>query len=294
MNFDKLIINAALTGIVPTKEQNPYVPINPKEIADDAIKVYNLGASIVHIHARDEYGLPSHRKEIFKEIIDRIRQKSSDLIITVSLSGRRVKELSQRMEVLELDGDLKPDLASLTLGSMNFINESSINLPEVILTLLNAMQLAGIKPELEIFDTGMANYAKYLFKKGFTVGNHYANLILGSLGTMAAEPKNLIHLLGELPEKIIWAATGVGQFAFDMQALSIAIGGHVRVGLEDSLYMDKAKHELATNEKLVLRVRRVSESVGRDIAFPKEVRRILNLDDNLHEAQLSDIKSYPL
>jgi uncharacterized protein (DUF849 family) len=288
MTFDKLIINVALTGVVPTKEQNPYVPISPKEIADDAIKVYNLGASIVHIHARDESGLPSHKKEIFAEIIDRIRQKSSDLIITVSLSGRRVKELSYRIEVLELDGNLKPDLASLTLGSMNFINGSSENSPEVILALLNAMQLACIKPELEIFDAGMANYARYLFKKGFIAGNHYANLILGSLGTMAADPKNLIHLLGELPEKIIWAATGVGQFAFDMQALSIAIGGHVRVGLEDSLYMDKAKHELATNETLVLRVRKASEAVGREIASPKEVRGILNLDDKLHNARLSE------
>lgn len=178
--MNKLIINAAITGIVPTKNENPYVPITPEEIAADTKMVYDLGASIVHIHARDKNGNPYSGKETYREIIERIREKCEDIIITVSTSGRRTKSIQERMEVLELDGDAKPDMASLILGSINFMNDCSINPPDVILSLLNSMQVAGIKPEIEIFDVGMANYAKYLFKKGHLNGNYYCNLILGS------------------------------------------------------------------------------------------------------------------
>lgn len=277
MESNKIIINAALTGIIPTKEQNPHVPVTPEEIADDAKRVYDLGTSIVHIHARDKNGKPSHKKEIYKEIIEKIREKCGNMIITVSTSGRRVRNLEERIEVLELDGDSKPDMASLTLGSLNFQEDCSMNPPEAIISLLNTVKAAGIKPELEIFDTGMANYAKYLFKKGYLKGTHYVNLLLGSLGTIAATPKNLLHLIEELPEELVWGATGIGRFAFDVQCISTAIGGHVRIGIEDSIYMDKDKSELATNEKLVLRIKRVAEAMGREIAAPKEVRRILDL-----------------
>ncbi len=277
MKFDKLIINAALTGIIPTKERNPHVPLTPKEIADDTKRVYEVGASIVHIHARDNEGRHSHKKEIYKEIIGRIRDVCDDIVITVSTSGRIIKTLGDRMEVLELTGDFKPDMASLTLGSMNFIDGYSVNDPITIISFLKKMNLSGIRPELEIFDCGMANYAKYLVKKGLLDDLCYCNLILGSLGTMAATPANLVHLINELPENFVWAATGVGRFAFNIQCLSIAMGGHVRVGIEDSMFMDKDKKELATNEKLVSRVRKVAEAMGREIATPNEVRKILNL-----------------
>lgn len=275
--MDKLIINAALTGIIPSKKENPNVPITPKEIAEDARRVYNLGASIVHIHARDKNGNPTHKKEVYKEIIERIREKCIDLIITVSTSGRKTKSVQERFEVLELDGDAKPDMASLTLGSVNFMHDCSINPPDVILSLLNSMQASAIKPELEIFDVGMANYAKYLFKKGHLNGNYYCNLLLGSIGTIPATPKNIFHLVDELPDHLIWGATGIGRFAFNVQCLAIASGGHVRVGLEDSIYMDKDKKELATNEKLVLRLKKIAEAMGREIAAPKETRKLLNL-----------------
>jgi uncharacterized protein (DUF849 family) len=277
MISEKLIINVALTGIVPTKSENPDVPITPQEIAEDTKKVCDLGASIVHIHARDNSGHPSPKKEVYAEIIGRIRERCDDIIITVSTSGRKTKTLEERMDVLELEDDFKPDMASLTLGSLNFKDDCGINSPETIHSLLRRMNDSGIKPELEIFDTGMANFAKYLFRKGDLRGRCYSNLILGSLGTMAATPKNLVHLVDEIPRDVIWGASGVGRFAFAVQCLSISMGGHVRVGIEDSTYMDKDKRELATNEKLVLRARRVAESMGREIATPKEVREILNL-----------------
>jgi len=273
---ENLIINVALTGNVPTRKITPHVPVSPEEIAEDAKKVYDLGASIVHVHARDDNGFPTYRKEIFREIILRIREKCEDLIITVSTSGRKVKDIAKRLEVIELDGDEKPDMASLTLGSMNFINEASMNHPQDIVFMLQQIRKAGLKPELEIFDTGMANYAGYLFKKKYLEGANYANLLFGSLGTMPATPKSLVNIVEELDERITWAASGIGSFAFQIQSLAVAVGGHVRVGIEDSIYMNGTK-ELATNQKLVARVRKVAEVLEREIMTVQEVRNKLGI-----------------
>ena len=274
MRDRKLIINAALTGIVPSKEQTPFVPITPEEIASDAKRVYDLGASMVHIHARDENGAHTADKEVYREIILRIREKCEDVIITVSTSGRRTKNLHERLQVIELDGDAKPDMASLTLGSLNFMHDVSVTHPHDIRCMLETIIASGLKPELEVFDTGMANFAAHLFNKGLIQGPQYMNLLLGSLGTMPATPKDLFHLVGSLPEQCIWAATGVGKFAFQTQCLSIAAGGHVRVGIEDGIYMNGNK-ELATNAKLTERVRRVAEAMERPIMSAKELRAIL-------------------
>lgn len=273
---NKLIINVALTGNVPTKELTPFVPITPEEIAADAKKVYDLGACIVHIHARDKDGCPTYKKEIFREIILRIREKCEDVIITVSTSGRRVKEVEKRLEVVELDGEAKADMASLTLGSMNFINEASMNHPHDILFMLDQIIKAGLKPELEIFDSGMAHYAGYLNEKGYLQGVNYANLLFGSLGTMPATPRSFINIVESLDERIIWAASGIGSFAFQTQCLSVTIGGHVRVGVEDSIYLN-GKEKWATNEKLVVRVRKVAEALEREIMTPKEARKTLGI-----------------
>jgi uncharacterized protein (DUF849 family)/GNAT superfamily N-acetyltransferase len=273
----KLIINAALTGVVPTKEQNPHIPLTPREIARDAKRVYELGASMVHIHVRDANGNHSHHKELYRETISRIRESCEDLIIVATTSGRRAKNVSERMGALELDAPYRPDMASLTLGSMNFPAEPSVNSPEDIGALLTQMQERGIRPELEIFEPGMANYSRFLVNRGLLTGRPYANIILGSLGTSSASPQNLMNIVEQLPEDTVWAATGVGRFSFGTQCLSMAMGGHVRVGLEDGLYMDGDKDELASNERLVARVRRVAEAMGREVARPKEVRRILGL-----------------
>jgi uncharacterized protein (DUF849 family) len=274
---NKLIINAALTGMVPTKGLTPHVPIMPEEIAQDAKRVCELGASIFHIHAREDSGDSTTSKERYAEIISRIRDACGDVIITVSTSGRKVKDMAQRAEALTLNGNVRPDMASLTLGSMNFMEEFTVNSMEMITYLLDAMKDAGIRPELEIFGSGMANYAKYLLRKELLPPNCYANIIMGSLGTVPASPRHLVNLVEDLPESFTWAATGVGRFAFEVQCLSIAMGGHVRVGVEDSIYMDPEKTELATNEKLVRRVRDVALAMGREVATPGEVRAALGL-----------------
>ncbi len=275
--MEKLIINAALTGMVPTKAQNGAVPISPAEIIADARRCRDAGASIVHIHAREVDETPSYRKEIYREIISGIRDACPELLVCGSTSGRTFKEFAQRAEVLNAGPGCRPDLASLTLGSLNFPNQASVNEPQMIQSLAEVMRCAGIVPELELFDLGMADYARYLISKNILAPAFYANILLGSLGTLSAAPENLVAVVRALPEGTIWSATGIGRFQFQVNCLAIAMGGHVRVGLEDSLYYDAGKTRLATNAGLVERLVRVAESMEREIASCQETRAALGI-----------------
>lgn len=282
MSSPKLIVNAALTGMVPTKRDNANVPISVAEIVADAKRCRDAGASVVHLHARDDEGLPTYRKEIVGEMIAAVRCACPDLIISGTTSGRNHKEFWQRSQVLELTGDAKPDLASLTLGSMNFPSQASVNDPKMIRDLAVTMRDKGIVPELEIFDLGMADYANYLVGRGVLPPPFYANLLLGSLGTLAATPLNLAVLVRALPPGTTWSAAGIGRFQFAMNSLAIAMGGHVRVGLEDNLWFDDARTEPATNARLVERLVRLAEAAGRPAATPDEARAILGLAPRSH------------
>ena len=159
---DKLIIKLAPTGMIPTKNDTPYVPITPSEIVSDVSKAYKLGVSIVHVHARDEQGRPTHKKEYFEKIFLGIKKKCPDIIICATTSGRVTPQVEHRSEVLYLN----PEMASLTVGSMNFPQYPSVNSPETIRTLATLMRNKGIIPELEIFEAGFINTAKYLARKG--------------------------------------------------------------------------------------------------------------------------------
>jgi 3-keto-5-aminohexanoate cleavage enzyme len=273
-----LIINAALTGMVPTKEQNPNLPVTPAEIGEDARRCLEAGASIVHVHARDPDGRPTYRADVYREVVAAIREQAPELIVCVSTSGRVFRELEQRAESLSLDGDLKPELASLTLGSLNFPKQASVNEPEVIRRLAERMAERGIVPELEVFDLGMLDYAKYLVDRGLLRAPLYFNLLLGSLGTLAATPFNLAVLVQSLPDVATWGATGIGRFQFGVNALAIAMGGHVRVGLEDALYVDAEKRVPASNRALVERVAGVARACERAVAQPAEARELLGLN----------------
>lgn len=275
--MEKLIINVALTGIIPTKRDNPNLPVTPEEIARDCEQCFNAGARIFHLHARDSEGQASCDPEIYGNIISLVRKRCPEAIICVSTSGRRFREFSQRAAVLDLEGDLKPDMASLTLGSHNFPREASVNAPEMIKSLALRMQERGIVPELEIFDFGMIDYAWYLIRKGIIREPFYFNLILGSLGTASATPYNLAAMVRSLPSGACWAGGGLGRFQFYVNCLAIAMGGHVRVGLEDNLYLDTQKEHLATNLLLVERLVKVARAMERDLASPQEAREILGL-----------------
>jgi uncharacterized protein (DUF849 family) len=273
----KLIINAALTGMVPTKADNANVPIAPREIANDVEACRNAGASIFHFHARDEDGKPTYRADAYREIIVAARAACPDIIVCVSTSGRTFKTFEQRSEVLDLDGEAKPEMASLTLGSLNFPKQASVNDPTMIAQLADCMRERGMVPELEIFDFGMLDYAKHLIERKVLREPFYFNFLLGSLGTLSATPFHLATLVMSLPAGATWAGAGIGRFQFFVNSMSITMGGHVRVGLEDNLYFDEAKQEPATNPGLVERLAVLARAAGREPATPAEAREIIGL-----------------
>ena len=275
--WSPLIVNVALTGMVPTKADNPAVPITPAEIVEDAERCVQAGASIVHVHARDEDGAPTWRAEVYAEIVGGIRERCPAVIVCVSTSGRMWSELERRAEVLDLEGELRPDLASLTLGSLNFPKQASVNEPVTIVALAERMRERGIVPELEIFDLGMTDYARFLVERGVLRPPFVFNVLLGSLGTLAATPLNLAVVTGALPEGSVWASAGIGRFQLPMNALAIAAGGHVRVGLEDNLWLDVEKTRPATNLALVERLVSIARAAERPIATPTEARELIGL-----------------
>ena len=179
--YPELIVNFCPTGMIPTKAMTPHVPISPEEVIEDSCRALDLGAAIVHLHAREEDGTPSYRGEIYDKMIRGIRSHSEDAIICVSCSGRNFPEFERRSEVLELTGQARPDLASLTMTSLDFPTGTSQNSPDMVIALAEKMVDHGIKPELECFDFGMINAAKFLMGKGMLGrGPWYFNLLLGS------------------------------------------------------------------------------------------------------------------
>jgi 3-keto-5-aminohexanoate cleavage enzyme len=272
-----LIISAALTGMIPSKADNPAVPIGAVEIAEDAALCVEAGAAVVHLHARDADGRPTYRQEVYAEIIQAVRERCPEVIVCVSTSGRTFKALDERADVLELDGDLKPELASLTLGSLNFPNQASINEPQMIQDLAERMKERGIVPELEVFDFGMVDYAKFLLTRDVIRPPLFFNLLLGSLGTLSASAVNLATLAASLPEGATWAGAGIGRSQFFVNSLAVAMGGHVRTGLEDNLWLDARRDRPATNPELVERVARLASVLERQIATPDQARSLIGL-----------------
>jgi len=275
----KLIINAALTGNFSSKAANPDVPCTPDEIAGDAHRCYEAGATFFHIHAREEDGKPSCRKDLYEEIISKVRKKCPLGIICATTSGRVFKTLEQRSAVLFLEGDARPDFASLSMGSMNFPTEPSVNSPEMIERLAKLMMEREIRPELEVFETGMINYAAYLRRKGFFKAPLYVNLFFGLLGTMPGRFVDIVHQVSSLPPDSVWGAAGGGRFQLPVNLSAMVMGGHVRVGLEDNLYYDYGKTVPATNVMLIKRIARIAGELGRPIATPGQAREILGLTE---------------
>jgi 3-keto-5-aminohexanoate cleavage enzyme len=274
----RFILNFTPTGMIPTREMTPHVPIQPDEIIREVIEAARLGVNMVHLHAREpETGEPTYKKEIYRRIISGIREQNKDLVITVSTSGRNFSDFDKRSEVLELTGDAKPDMGSLTLSSLNFNKQASINTPDMIRMLAEKMMEKGIKPELEVFDLGMINYAKYLIRKGLIQPPFYFNLILGNIACAQADMLSLGLMVRELPEGSLWSAGGIGQWQLRMNAMSLVAGGGVRVGLEDNIYYDQERTLLALNRHLIERVISIAESLGRKPYTHKETRDLLEL-----------------
>ncbi len=276
---EKLIINFAPTGMIPTKDMTPYVPVSVSEIVEDVHEACEQGISMVHLHARDPLsGKPTYKAEIFAEIIRGIRKFSPELIICVSLSGRDFTEFEKRAEPLELDGNLKPDMGSLTLSSVNFNKQASINEPAMIQALASCMKERWISPELEAFDSGMINYARYLEKKSVISPPYYFNLLLGNIACAQADLLHAGIMIRDLPGRSLWSIAGIGDSQLPMNSMAIAIGGGVRVGLEDNIFLDVRRTKLARNIDLLRRIHRIAAVNERPLMTATELRRLLNLE----------------
>jgi len=268
--MDKLIVTVATTGNVPTKETNPYVPITPDEIAEDVYKCYKEGAALAHIHARGKDGQPTADPEVFKEIVEKVKAKCN-IIIQISTGARGGKTMEERAAPL----DLRPEMASLATGSSNFPASVNANPPELIEYFAKKMLENGIKPEIEAFDVAMITNAEFLAKRGLIKTPMHFNLVMNVPGSIKGTPKNLLHMIEILPKDSTFTVMGVGNAHVQMITLGIALGGNVRVGLEDVL--EYSTGTPASNVELVKRAVRIAKEYGREIATPDEARQILGL-----------------
>ena len=262
----------APTGMVPTRAMTPHVPLTPAEIAADVAAAASVGITSVHLHARDEDGDPTWEREVYQRIVGAVREAAPEVLINVSTSGRTWSEVERRADCLALDGDLKPDLASLTLSSLNFLTQASINSPDTIHALAQIMLDRGIVPELELFDFGMVNYVHVLQRKGLLPGPVVTNMFFGNVAGMQATLAEMGLAVERLPPDTIWSGAGLGDFGLPVQSHSIAAGGGVRVGLEDGIWFDRGRTRLATNPMLVERVHELLALHGRAMMKPPELR----------------------
>jgi len=264
---NKLIVNFTPTGMVPTKAMTPHVPISVAEIVEQVHAACEIGITLVHLHAREETGgEPTYKKEIYARILEGIRRHCPELVLCVSLSGRNYNELSKRSEALEL----QPDMGSLTLSSLNFPRQASLNAPDMIQALAEKMNDYGVHPELEVFDLGMIHYAHYLIQKNILRPPHYFNLIFGNLAGMQADMTEMGLSVKQLPPQSHWAFGGIGRQQLAANTHAIAAGGGVRVGLEDNLYYDLHKNTLARNTDLLQRIHTLAELFERPVMTPQE------------------------
>ncbi len=272
--MEKLIITIAPTGSVPKKKDTPYLPITPDEIAETAYLCEQEGASVIHLHCRDENENPTSDYEIFQETVDKVRSRT-ELVIMVSTSGVAGKSDSDRAEPLRTN----PELASLTTGTLNFSGRTPsiiyMNSWETVTFLAREMLKRNIKPELEAFDVGFIFQGKKLVQQNLVKSPPLFQLVLGVDGGIPGTPDNLLHMIRQLPEEAIFTVAGIGRTQLDMSTLSIIQGGHVRIGLEDNIYYSKGK--LAPNEDFVARTVRIAQDLGREVATPDEVRSTLHI-----------------
>ncbi len=269
---DKVIITAALTGAVTPKEKNPNVPLTPEEIAEDAYKCWKAGAAIVHIHMRDSEGQGTMDADRFEKTAALIREKC-DVVVNMTTSGDHRASDEERMKHIDR---LAPEMASFDAGSFNWMPAGVfMNTPQFLDKLGRLMTEKNVKPEIEVFDSGMMDIAQYYVAQGVIKAPLHFQFVLGVLGGMGGTVKNLVYLLDKLPEGSTWSAFGVGKDHLPIMMAAIGMGGHIRVGLEDNIYYSKGR--LASNEELVARAARLVKEANKEVATPAEARQILGL-----------------
>lgn len=265
-----LIITCAPVGAEITLDQTPYLPHTPQLLAQTAAAVREAGGSIVHVHCRNDDGTNTHSVERFREAYEAIRA-GSDVIVQFSTGGAIGMTPEERASVLQL----RPEMATLTCGSVNFGDDIFENSFPIMRAILRKIDEYGVRPELEIFDKGHLANARRLEREGLLRFPQHVDLVLGVPGGLEATVANLCDLVDDLPAGCTWSVAGIGRGQLPMALAAIAMGGHVRVGLEDNLYYSKGR--LARNEELVARVARIAREAGRDVATPDQAREILGL-----------------
>ena len=271
--MEKLIITAAICGAEVTKEQNPAVPYTVEEIVREAKSAYDAGAAIVHLHVRRDDGTPTQDRERFRECIDAIRKEIPDVILIPSTGGAVGMTAEERLQPTELF----PEMATLDCGTCNFGDDVFENTMPIMRAFGKRMLENRIKPEYECFEMGHLDTVLTMARKGQVPGAPIQfNFVLGVPGCAPATVENLAWLVRNIPAGSTWTATGIGRAAFPMAAAAIIMGGNVRVGFEDNLYLERGV--LAkSNGELVAKVVRLARELGREIATPAEARKILGL-----------------
>lgn len=271
--MEKLIISACICGAEVTKENNPAVPYTVEEIVREAKSAYDAGAALIHLHVRWDDGTPTQDKGRFQECVDAIRKVCPDVIIQPSTGGAVGMTDLERLQSTEITPT--PEMATLDCGTCNFGgDEIFINTDNTINNFGDIMKERGIKPECEVFDKGMIDLALKAAKKGHIDYPMHFDFVLGV--QMTATVRDLVFMAGSVPPGSTWTATGIGKTCWDIVAATIALGGHVRVGFEDNVYMSKGV--LAkSNGEMVERVVQMAKLMNREIATPDEAREILGL-----------------
>jgi 3-keto-5-aminohexanoate cleavage enzyme len=272
--MNPLILTAAITGAETSKEMNPALPVTPEEQAADAIECVKEGASIIHLHVRDADGSPSQCLDHFRDSISAIRAACDpEPIIQISTGGAVGAPMEERIAPIV---ELNPEMASLNIASMNFGDDIFLNHPSEVAQLAGRMKELGVLPEIEVYDVGHIEIAKRLLKQGLLSHPIHYQFVLGVPGGLSGESRNLQFMIDSIGPEDSWAVAGIGRYELPLSVMAVAMGGQVRVGFEDNIYYHKGV--LAdSNAQLVGRVRRIAEEVGRPVATPDEVRKMLGL-----------------
>ncbi len=287
----KTILTCAVTGNLTRPDQHPSLPITPQQIAEAALGAAAAGAAIVHLHVRDpQTGRGSMEFALYDELVSRIREKNADVILNLTtgeggrfvpsdaeprIAGPGTTLCAPELRVAHVE-KLKPEICTLDFNTMWSGQAAVINSPRNVRIMAEHIYGAGVKPEIEIFDSGDLNMAKSFLDQGILKGPLMIQIVLGVNYGAAPNPETLMYFVSQLPKECVWAAFGIGRHEFPMLAQAWLLGGHVRVGMEDNLYIRKG--ELCRdNAQLVERAVTIVENLGGAIATPAEAREILGL-----------------
>jgi 3-keto-5-aminohexanoate cleavage enzyme len=272
---DPLVITVAPVGGELSREDQPNLPLSAEEIAEEVARCREAGAAMVHLHVRDAAGRPTQDRETFASAIDAIKRAAPDVIVQTSTGGSVGMTEEERAQPLEL----KPEMATLTTGTVNFGGEVFENPWPLVERFFLRMRDLRIQPEFEVFDTGMVGAALRLIDgHDAEPRHHHFDLVLGVPGGMAGTPQAVVYMTSLLPGGATWSATGIGRAHLPVALTALALGGHVRTGFEDTIYYERGRLA-SSNAELIARVARIGREVGREPATPDQAREIIGITE---------------